>query len=119
MRERPTISEDYTAMPTTGTILHVIGEPLMAGYAFEIKRNYECSLSNELKKLVQLGYVETSNIYDLLSSDFVKEYRARSEIEHQAAMIPPPPRGPDLRAPIDGVSIILPQGNTIANFTGQ
>lgn len=91
----------------------------MSGYVFEIKRNYECSTSNELKKLVHPGYLDTAHIYDPTSSAFVKEYVARSEVERQAATIPPPPRGQNLRTPVDGVSTsnVTSMAESIASTT--
>ncbi|OAQ70223.1 hypothetical protein VFPPC_15554 [Pochonia chlamydosporia 170] len=48
--ERTTISQDYRSMSCTGTVIHVVGEPLMAGYALEFKRNFECSTEPDLEK---------------------------------------------------------------------
>lgn len=76
----------------------------MAGYALEIKRNDECAHSPDLKKLVFLGHVATTNIHDNESGDHIKEHAPRGTLESLAATVPPPPRGQNIRAPIDGVS---------------
>ncbi|OAA45522.1 hypothetical protein NOR_03311 [Metarhizium rileyi] len=66
--------------------------------------NYECSTSRDLQELVFLGYVDSTNIYDPSYTKFVKETHPRQTLEREAAMITPPPKGQDIRAPIDGVS---------------
>lgn len=89
----------------SGTIIHVVGEPLMAGYMLEIKRNYECSLSrDDLEQLIPLGSIDSDNIFEPPDAAPAKENITRSKMEIEAAMIPPPPRGQNIRAPIDGVS---------------
>lgn len=88
------------------TVIHVVGEPLMAGYALEIKRNCDLSTYQELQELVPLGYVKSSNLFDPpADGDFVSESTPRAPLEREAAKVPPPPRGQDLRAPVDGVRI--------------
>lgn len=101
--DRSTIKDDYRSHRTSGTVLHAVGEPIMAGYVFEIKRNYECKDSKDLKELIPLGYIDTANLYDPTSSTYSKENIPRSVIERLAASVPPPPRGQNIRAPIDGV----------------
>ncbi|KAI9744323.1 MAG: hypothetical protein M1818_002475 [Claussenomyces sp. TS43310] len=74
----------------------------MAGYALEIKRNYDCSTSLDLKKLVLLGYVDTTNMHEPTSKAFIREYTAKSMLERYATSSPPP-RGQNIRAPVDSV----------------
>jgi hypothetical protein len=102
--DRSTLAQDFTSKSSKGTIIHVIGEPVMAGYALEIKRNYECNTSRDLRKLVHLGYVDTANIHEPTSKSYVKEFTTRGILEGHAATVVPPPRGQNIRAPIDGVS---------------
>ena len=75
----------------------------MAGYTLEIKRNYECSTSQDLRELVLRGYVDKCNIYEPRSSSYIKETAPRSTLESHASTVSPPPRGQNVRAPIDGV----------------
>ncbi|KAH6884998.1 hypothetical protein B0T10DRAFT_493094 [Thelonectria olida] len=101
--DRKTVSQDFESRPTSGTVIHVVGEPVMAGYVLEIKRNYECSTSRDLKKLVLLGHVDASNVHNPSSADYRKENTAKGPLEQYAARVAPPPRGQNVRAPIDGV----------------
>ncbi|KAF4462112.1 hypothetical protein FALBO_11081 [Fusarium albosuccineum] len=101
--DRGTMGEDYRSYRSQGTVLHVVGEPIMSGFVFEIKRNYDGQHSKELKQLVLLGHIDLANLYDPTSTTMVKENTARSVVERHAASVPPPPRGQNIRAPIDGV----------------
>ncbi|KAF4997579.1 hypothetical protein FGRMN_3784 [Fusarium graminum] len=100
---RQTLSKDFRKHQTTGTIIHVIGEPVMTGYALEIKRNHECSTSKDLRFLVHLGYIDEKNVYKPDDTDSKKEYTPRGLLEQYASRVPPPPRGQNIRDPIDGV----------------
>lgn len=102
--DRGTLGQDYRSQKTVGTVIHVVGEPVMSGFAFEIKRNYNGQTSKELKQLVPLAKVDVANLYEPTSTTMVKEYVPRGIIERQAASVPPPPRGQNVRAPIDGVN---------------
>lgn len=76
----------------------------MAGFVLEIKRNYECKNSKDLEKLVPLGHIDGANLHDSPSSEFMKDV-PRGVLEREAGMVPPPPKGQNVRAPIDGVSL--------------
>ncbi|KAL1297355.1 hypothetical protein AAFC00_004896 [Neodothiora populina] len=76
----------------------------MAGYRLEIKRNYDCSPSQDLRSLVLLGDVDVVNIHEPTSKAFVRGDIARGTLERQAATIPPPPKGQNIRAPVDGIN---------------
>ncbi|KAF5011383.1 hypothetical protein FDECE_2494 [Fusarium decemcellulare] len=102
--DRSTLADDYRLYETLGTVLHVVGEPLMAGFVFEIKRNFDGQHDNELKQLVLLGKIDVANLHDSTSEIDVKEDIPRSVVERHAASVPPPPRGQNTRAPIDGVN---------------
>ncbi|KAF5017409.1 hypothetical protein F66182_10665 [Fusarium sp. NRRL 66182] len=102
--DRDTMGRDYRSQKTEGTVLHVVGEPVMSGFVFEIKRNYNGQASKELKELVYLGKIDAANLYEPPSTKMVKENIPRGVIERHAASIPPPPRGQNIRAPIDGVT---------------
>lgn len=82
----------------------MIGEQVLAGFALEIKRNYECSTSQTLRTLVLLGHVDAANVFDPTSKGPVSEHVTRGILERKAATVPPPPKGQNIRAPIDGVS---------------
>ena len=60
--------------------------------------------SQDLEKLVYIGNANPINLYDPPSEGFVKETHSRPTLEREAAAISPPPRGQNVRAPIDGVS---------------
>lgn len=50
--------------PCAGTIVQVVGEPLMSGFVLEFKRNFDCSTAHDPRRLALLGNVDTENIYD-------------------------------------------------------
>jgi hypothetical protein len=76
----------------------------MAGYKHEFKRNFECTTAEGVRKLVLLGHVDDSILYEPVLSKIERENTARCLIETIATTIPPPPARQDIRAPIDGVS---------------
>ncbi|KAK3935021.1 hypothetical protein QBC46DRAFT_58986 [Diplogelasinospora grovesii] len=98
------LSVDFRSDSTKGTVIHVVGEPVMNGYTLEFKRNYECKDSRDLQKLVRLGTVDAANLYDPPSTKFVKESTPRGTLEREAAKVAPPRGGQNVRAPIDGVT---------------
>lgn len=102
--DRPDLSQTFKSHDAKGTIVQVIGEPLMSGYILEFKRNYDCSPDPTLKVLKYLGSVEDSHLFEPGSDEFVQESTPRSQLEREAKKIPPPRKGQDVRAPIDGVS---------------
>lgn len=97
------LSREFRSSSCKGTIIHVVGEPVMNGYALEFKRNYECSTSRDLQEMILLGYVDSATLYNPSYSKFMKENHPRERLEREAAMVPPPPGGQNIRAPIDGV----------------
>ncbi|KAF4337762.1 hypothetical protein FBEOM_8359 [Fusarium beomiforme] len=103
--DRDTLSKDYRSQRAIGTRIHVIGEPLMSGFAFEVHRNYNTQSYSELKRLVFLGKIDDSIVYDApeLGRE-TRETTPRSIIERHAASVTPPPKGQNIRAPIDGVN---------------
>lgn len=101
---RITFGDEWHNRPCIGTMIQVSGEPLMAGYKHEFKRNFECSPAEGVRKLVLLGHVDDRIFYDPASTKTVKESTARCCIETIATTVPPPPARQDIRAPIDGVS---------------
>ncbi|KND86747.1 hypothetical protein TOPH_08604 [Tolypocladium ophioglossoides CBS 100239] len=54
--------------------------------------------------MVFLGYVDSNNLYDPVNKSFAREYTPRGVLKSEAAQVPPPPRGQNVRAPIDGVN---------------
>ncbi|KAK9438247.1 hypothetical protein VB005_09255 [Metarhizium brunneum] len=100
--DNPDLDKDWKSKPCMGTVIHVVGEPLMKGYSLEFKRN-ECSTSPDIHELVFLGTVDSTHIHDPPSPNFVREAHPRQALEQEIATIAPPPRGQDIRAPIDGV----------------
>ncbi|KAI1122737.1 hypothetical protein F5Y10DRAFT_270793 [Nemania abortiva] len=101
--DRTGVRKDFKTMSTEGTIIHVVGEPVMVGFALEIKRHYECKDDKDLENLVRLGHIDEANLYDSPSSELVKDV-PRGVIEREAGMVPLPPKGQNIRAPIDGVT---------------
>ena len=88
-----------------GTQIHVVGEPLMAGYMLEMKRHFDVQNDRELRALVRLGSIDSTILHrdDSLDTMF-RDYVPKSAVERLAGSVAPPPRGQDVRAPIDGVS---------------
>ena len=103
--DRADLSNDFRSQATVGTQIHVVGEPLMAGYMLEMKRHFDVQNDRELRALVRLGSVDSTNLHrdDSLDS-MIRDYVPKSAVERLADSVPPPPRGQDVRAPIDGVS---------------
>ncbi|KAF5989024.1 hypothetical protein FBULB1_1179 [Fusarium bulbicola] len=103
--DRDTISEDFRFLKAIGTRIHVVGEPLMSGFAFEIHRNYNTQAYADLKQLVFLGKVDDSILHSYPETEpEIRENTSRSFIERVAKSISPPPKGQNIRAPIDGVN---------------
>lgn len=98
------LTQGFRLAPCKGTIIHVIGEPVMIGYTLEFKRNYECGTLQDLEEMVFLGNVDSTNVYDPSFPNSVKETHPRATLEREATTISPPPGGQNIRAPIDGVS---------------
>ncbi|KAF5570135.1 calcium-independent phospholipase A2 [Fusarium phyllophilum] len=102
--DRDTISEDFQSVKAIGTRIHVVGEPLMSGFAFEIHRNYNTKAYPDLKQLVFLGKIDDSLLHEYPKAEpEIRENTARSLIERVAESVAPPPKGQNLRAPVDGV----------------
>ncbi|GIZ38822.1 hypothetical protein CKM354_000222300 [Cercospora kikuchii] len=102
--DRQDLSQTFKSHEAKGTIIQVIGEPLMSGYILEFKRNYECSTDPALEILKYLGSVEGIYLFEPESVELVQESTPRSQLEREAQKIPPPRKGQDVRAPIDGVN---------------
>lgn len=88
--DRQDVAQTFTEQRTTGTIIHVVGEPVMSGFALEFKRNYECSTSSYLRKLVPLGQVRSDDVHDPTKTDHEKETTPRGPLEKEATKITPP-----------------------------
>lgn len=55
-----------------------------------------------------LDYIDEDILYETASSDeMVEEHTPRGTLEKYMASVEPPPRGQDVRAPIDGVGPML------------
>ncbi|KAL8409143.1 hypothetical protein RB594_007553 [Gaeumannomyces avenae] len=102
--DRQDVAQTFRAQSTTGTIIHVVGEPAITGFALEFKRNYECSTSSDLKKLVPLGQVSADNVYDPPSTVSGREATPRGTLEKEATKISPPKGGQNIRDSVDGVT---------------
>ncbi|KAH7195347.1 hypothetical protein DER44DRAFT_536950 [Fusarium oxysporum] len=102
--DRNTVSEDFRSLKAIGTRIHVVGEPLMSGFAFQVHRNYNTQAYADLKSLVFLGKIDDSTLCDSPETETeIREITPRSIIERLAECVTPPPRGQNIRAPIDGV----------------
>lgn len=75
----------------------------MTGFVLEIKRNDDCSSSDDLAELVHLGELNPDDVYDRSSGEAITD-GPRTEMEFQAMRVLPPLGGQDPRAPVDGVS---------------
>ncbi|KAM5341584.1 hypothetical protein ACJ41O_014615 [Fusarium nematophilum] len=100
------VSVDFKDSTCKGTIIQVVGEPLMAGYGLEIKRNYDCTADRDLGQLIPLGHAAAADIYEPTSPEPLNGDAPRARLEREAAQVAPPPKGQDVRAPIDGVDLI-------------
>ena len=98
------LTQDFKSASCKGTVIHVVGEPVMSGYKLEIKRDYECANSRDLDALVLLGHVDSSLLYNPPVASFIKEDTPRGALERQIALVPPPKGGQNVRAPVDGVN---------------
>ncbi|KAI1064898.1 hypothetical protein LB507_001263 [Fusarium sp. FIESC RH6] len=102
--DRTDLSNDFRSHATVGSQIHVVGEPLMAGYMLEMKRHFDIQNDRELRALVRLGSIDTTNLHRDDSLDtMTRDHVPKSIVERLADSVPPPPRGQDVRAPIDGV----------------
>lgn len=100
-----TLSKSFRTVSCTGTIIHVTGEPVMAGYILEFKRNCQCNATEDLQELILLGHIDSKYTYSPSNTSFSREYTPRSVLEREATMISTPRRGQDPRALVDGVCI--------------
>ncbi|KAH8175249.1 hypothetical protein LIA77_03667 [Sarocladium implicatum] len=98
------LGETFKTEICIGTIIHVVGEPMIVGFSQEFKRNFNCTESSDLKELVLLGNMLDTHVYKPHQSDPLIERTPRCQLENMAMRVLPPPRGQDIRAPIDGVS---------------
>ncbi|KAF5967682.1 hypothetical protein FCOIX_11809 [Fusarium coicis] len=104
--DRDTISQDFRSLKAFGTRIHVVGEPLMSGFAFEVHRNYNTQAYQDLKQLVFLGKIDDSMLHEHPETKpEIRENIVRSLLERVAESITPPPKGQNIRAPIDGVQV--------------
>ncbi|KAF7195059.1 hypothetical protein HII31_03527 [Pseudocercospora fuligena] len=97
------LEEAYSSPPCKGTIIHVVGEPLMSGFTLQFKRNCDEASLPDLKELIFLGSTESSQLFFPKDETYIEEDIPRSSIERAATLISPPPKGQNLRLPIDGI----------------
>ncbi|KAM4065821.1 hypothetical protein HRG_012919 [Hirsutella rhossiliensis] len=97
------LEKEFRSVNCPVTVIHVVGEPLMSGFALEIKRNYDGKYSLQLEKVTALGSIDSAHIFEPPNKEVKTESITRCKLEREAAQVPPPPKGQDLRAPIDGV----------------
>ncbi|CAH0033935.1 unnamed protein product [Clonostachys rhizophaga] len=102
--DRAGLSQDYRSSPCKGTKIHVVGEPMLAGFQLEIKHDYECNTVQDLKELVHIGYVNPVDVHTPSSSKLRQGDNPHGRLEREALKVPPPPSGQNIRAPIDGAS---------------
>lgn len=79
---RKNLCADYKTTPTVGTIIHVVGEPIMTGFSQEFRRNFD---------------VEESDIYDPSDEIYLMENTPRSVLETLAMRVIPPSKGQNIR----------------------
>jgi hypothetical protein len=60
---------------------------------------------HDIRELVLLGEIEAPHVFDPPTAIFSRDAIPRSRLEREATLIDPPPRGQNVRAPIDGVCI--------------
>ena len=91
--DRADLSNDFRSQATVGSQIHVVGEPLMAGYMLEMKRHFDVQDDRELRALVRLGSIDSTNLHsnDSLNT-MTRDYVPKSIVERLADSILPPPR---------------------------
>lgn len=94
---------DFKTKSCKGTVIQVVGEPLMSGFVHNIKRNFDCQTSHDLKELVFLGTVEAEYVCQPSFDHFMDDDVPQGRLEREATFVSPPPKGQNIRAPIDGV----------------
>ncbi|CAG9989234.1 unnamed protein product [Clonostachys byssicola] len=102
--DRAGLSQDYRSSPCKGTKIHVVGEPMLVGFQLEIKHDYECDTSPDLKELVHIGYINSDHVRTPSSSELRQGDNCRGRLEREALKVPPPPNGQNIRAPINGAT---------------
>jgi hypothetical protein len=102
--DRASLAQDHSKVETSGTVIHVVGEPYVGGYTHEFKRNYRATGSKGLSELIFLGTVDVTNIHESSSTGLIKESTPRGRLEREATAVAAPPRSHDAKAPVDGVS---------------
>jgi hypothetical protein len=60
----------------------------------------------DVQELVLLGIVDSAHVHVPATEAFSREAVPRSRLEREATAVDPPPRGQDIRSPIDGVCIM-------------
>lgn len=89
----------------TGTVIHVVGSPLM-GFYHEFKRNYNTYGSKSFSAAVLLGYVQESLHVDPSTNVVSKDIVPLGALDAAALQVPGPEKS-DVRAPVDGVCVLL------------
>nr|POE71968.1 hypothetical protein CFP56_11844 [Quercus suber] len=100
------VTQAFQSRPCKGTTIQVLGEPLMSGFELQFERNYDCRTATDLQTMVFLGHVDPNDLHRAPNDNAVKETVPRAKLEREATKIPPPPRGQNIRLPIDGVSVV-------------
>jgi hypothetical protein len=91
--DRHDLATSFKTAPCHGGVIHIVGEPLMSGYAHESKRNYDRVTMHDIQELVFLSYVNEANIFEPTNSTFGREGTPRARLEREARLVNPPPRG--------------------------
>lgn len=108
-RPKTDLTIDFWLRPSIGTIIHVVGEPAVAGFSFEVKRNFDTSTERFLQEMILLGSVDpmhlsgANNAIDITDDAVVRDREPKGRLEEVAALVTPPPGGQNIRIPVNGV----------------
>lgn len=93
----------YKGEGTTGTIIQVIGAP-MVGYAMEFKRSHDLSQSIGIQKTFSLGQIGIEHVHIWTGGPSIDDV-PRGNLEQAAAQLPPPRKNENFLAPVNDVSM--------------
>ncbi|KAF1359465.1 hypothetical protein EJ07DRAFT_166039 [Lizonia empirigonia] len=89
----------YQESGSTGTVIHVVGAP-MVGFALEFKRAYSPTETKRRLQLVPIGSVDAQNVHDY-SGERGEDITPRGNLELVAAQVQPPRASANFREPVN------------------
>jgi hypothetical protein len=93
------------ADPQTGTIIDVVGTPMM-GYSLEFKRNYALAANQQHQTTTPIGEIDSQNLVDSTNEQDSIDFTPRDNVEAVAARMAPPGISQNFMAPVNDVSFM-------------